>query len=101
MIVYNVTVKVATHVAEDWLRWQLKEHGPKLISTGCFTGFKIHRLLEVDDAEGPTYTVQYFANSFSDYKQYQQEFASALQQEAYDRWGNLFIAFRTIMESVN
>lgn len=101
MIVFNVTVKVATPVADQWLQWQLHEHGPKLISTGCFTGFKVHRLLEVDDEEGPTFTVQYFADSFEDYQRYMQAFAEIHQQEAYAKWGNLFIAFRTIMEVVN
>ena len=101
MIVYNVTVKVAAPVAKEWLQWQLLEQGPKLISTGYFTHVKVHRLLEIDDEEGPTYTIQYFANDLSDYRAYQQKFAEAHQQEAYDKWGNLFIAFRTIMEVVN
>jgi hypothetical protein len=101
MIVYNITVKVATHIAEEWLRWQLSEQGPRLIDTGYFTHFKVHRLLDIDDEEGPTYAVQYFANDISDYQHYLHQFAEQHQQQAYDKWGNLFIAFRTIMEAVN
>ncbi len=101
MIVYNVTVKVAAHIAEEWLRWQLQEQGPKLLNTGCFTDFRIHRLLEIDEEEGPTYTIQYYANTITDYQRYLHNFAETHQREAYDKWGNLFIAFRTIMESVN
>ena len=101
MIVYNVTVKVAAPIAEEWLKWQMQQQGPQLVGTGYFTDFKVHRLLDVDEEEGPTFAVQYFANSLRDYQEYLQNFSEKHQQEAYAKWGDLFIAFRTIMELVN
>ncbi len=69
-ILYNVTVKVETNIAEQWLQWLLTEHIPDVLSTKCFTDYKVVRLLEVDDTDGPTYAIQYFASSLDDYKHY-------------------------------
>lgn len=100
MIIYNVTIKVDAAIADAWLEWLLKEHIPDVMNTGCFTGNKVVRLLEVDDSEGPTYAVQYSAASKADYNRYIELHASQLRQKSFDKWGNRFIAFRTVMEVV-
>ncbi len=100
MIVYNVTTKVTTAIASDWLQWLNEEHIPEIIYTGCFTHATILQLLETDDSEGPTYTVQYFAESKSNYNMYMEKFAATMRQKAFDKWGDKFIAFRSLMEVV-
>lgn len=101
MIIYNVTIKVESGIAEEWLKWLSEEHIPEVIETGCFHQAKILRLLEADDAEGPTFAVQYSAKSREDYNHYIEHFAAALREKSFQRWGNRFIAFRTLMEVVN
>ncbi len=100
MIIYNVTVKVDASIADAWLQWMQQEHAPALLATGCFTHYQIVRLLEVDDAEGPTYAIQYHALTMEDYEQYKKEFAASLQQQSTQKWGDRFIAFRTLMQVV-
>lgn len=100
-IIYNVTVKVEASIADQWISWQLNEHGPELIATGCFTSFKAMRLLDIDDTEGPTFAVQYFAQSMHDLNRYKNTFADDLKKKSFNKWGNRFIAFRTVMEVVN
>ncbi|MGV3658478.1 MAG: DUF4286 family protein [Chitinophagaceae bacterium] len=100
MIIYNVTIKVDASIADAWLQWMQQEHAPALVATGCFTHYQIVRLLEVDDADGPTYAVQYHAPSMDDYERYKKEFAAGLQQQGTQKWGDRFIAFRTLMEVV-
>lgn len=97
-ILYNVTVKTEQAIAPDWLEWLQKEHIPDMIQTGCFTHATVLRLLEVDETEGPTYAVQYHAESQSLYNRYIREFADNLRQKGYERWGNRFIAFRSVMQ---
>ena len=63
MIIYNITIKVQPSIKNDWLQWLQNEHIPGMIQTGCFTKATILHLLEIDDSEGPTYAVQYFAES--------------------------------------
>ncbi len=101
MIIYNVTVKPAAAIAEPWLQWLRDEHIPAIIATGCFTDARVLRLLEVDDSEGPTYAVQYFAESRAQYNRYIELFAKTQRQAGFDKWGDQFIAFRSVMEVVN
>ena len=101
MIVYNVTIKITDAIHDAWLLWLKEEHVPEVLYTGCFTHATILRLLEIDDAEGPTYTVQYFAESKSLYNRYIEKHAGILRQKSFDKWGNQFIAFRSLMQVVN
>jgi Domain of unknown function (DUF4286) len=101
MIIYNVTIKVVHTVADQWLGWLKKEHIPDIIATGCFTHATILHLLEADDAEGITYAVQYHATSRVLYDRYMELFAGDMRKKAIDKWGDQFIAFRSVMEVVH
>ena len=101
MIIYNVTMKVEPAIAKEWLHWMQEVHIPEVMQTGCFTEYKIVRLLEVDETEGLTYAIQYNAESKAIYNQYISKFASALRDKAYKKWGDRFIAFRSVMEVVH
>ncbi len=100
MIIYNVTIKVNNSIASNWLKWMQEIHIPEVIATGCFTHAVTLRLLELDDEEGPTYAVQYHAESKANYNNYIEKFASQLRQKGFDKWGNQFMAFRSVMEIV-
>lgn len=100
MIIYNVTIKVEESIASAWLDWLLNEHIPEVMSTGCFSSHKVVRLLEVDETEGPTYAIQYNADSKADYNRYIQLHAPGMRQKSFDKWGNSFIAFRSVMQVV-
>ncbi len=101
MIVYNVTIKIAQAIQDDWLIWLREEHIPDVIQTGCFTHAVILRLMEVDDSEGPTYAVQYYAESMGLYNNYIENHSSQMRQKGFDKWGDKFIAFRSVMQVVN
>lgn len=101
MIIYNVTVKAEQSIAEAWLQWLFDECIPDVMRTGCFSGYRVVRLLEVDDSEGPTYAVQYNAESKADYNRYSELYAPELRRRAIDKWGNRFVAFRSLMEVVS
>jgi hypothetical protein len=100
MIIYNVTVKVEAAIAENWLQWLLNEHIPDVMSTKCFADYRVVRLIEVDDSEGPTYAIQYNADSKSDYNRYIEIHAAEMRQRSFEKWGQRFIAFRSVMEIV-
>lgn len=101
MIIYNVTIKVHESIKAQWLQWLKEEHIPDVINTGCFSHAVVMRLIEVDDTEGPTYAVQYHAQSKGLYNNYIENHASQMRQKGYDKWGDKFIAFRTVMQVVN
>lgn len=101
MFIYNVTTKVDHSIWEAWLQWIKEEHIPDIIATGCFTRATIMQLLETDDSEGPTYAIQYAAESKAFYNRYIEQFAPVMRQKAFDKWGNKFMAFRSVMQVVD
>lgn len=101
MVIYNVTIKPDWSIHEEWLQWMQQEHIPEMLATQLFYEYKLLRLLEVDETEGPTYAAQYQARTLEDYNKYISEFATIQRQKGIQKWGNKFIAFRTLMQVVN
>ncbi|HEY4110558.1 DUF4286 family protein [Puia sp.] len=100
MIVYNSTCKVRWDIAEDWLSWQVEEQIPAILKTGLFDNYQLYRLLDQDEEEGATFVIQMFTSDLERYEQFLIGFSPALQQAAWEKWGDGFIAFRTLMERV-
>jgi hypothetical protein len=101
MIIYNVTIKVHHSIHNEWLQWLKEIHVLDIMQTACFTSFKIVKLLEVDEVEGPTYAVQYFAESKALYNQYIEKFSVEMRNRSFAKWGDKFIAFRSVMQIVD
>lgn len=100
MIVVNQTIKIIPSIAEAWLDWQIKVHIPEILATGLFDDFKIFRLHEQDNEEGPTFVIQLFTDNLDQYQTYIREFAMLHREKSIQKWGDQFIAFRTVMERV-
>jgi hypothetical protein len=101
MIIYNVTIKVSHSIAKEWLQWLKEEHIPELLNTGCFSNATILHLIDSDDEEGITYAVQYHAPTREHYNRYIEDHSTTMRQKGHDKWGDKFIAFRTLMQVVN
>lgn len=101
MIVYNISMKVSKTIEAEWVQWQKTEHIPDVMASGLFSEYKFYRLLEQEDPDDSTYVVQYFASSMRNYEQYLKHTAPLLRKKAFEKWGNRFIAFRSVMEVVN
>jgi hypothetical protein len=100
MIIFNNTIKVSAEIQHSWLEWMKTVHIPEIMATGLFHDYRICRLLEQDDLDGPTFTVQYFTDTLENYQTYLQEHAARFNQKAFGQFGDRFIAFRTIMQAV-
>ncbi len=100
MIIYNITAKVDWSIADEWVQWMKTVHIPDVVKTGCFTNFRFVKLLEVDDTEGPTFAVQYYAENRSEYDRYISDYANTFRKQIVDKCGDKYIAFRSVMEDV-
>ena len=100
MIVYNITNKVRWNILEGWLEWQMEEQIPAVLVTGLFDGHRLYRLLEQDEDEGPTFVIQYVTSSMERYRRFTEEYDEVFRRAGWEKWGDGFIAFRTLMESV-
>lgn len=99
MLIYNVTINVDEPIAEEWLIWLQTEHIPDLLNTGCFTKYQIVKILS-DEPESVTYAVQYYTDSKEQLDVYLEQHADGMRKKGTERWGERFIAFRTIMEVI-
>lgn len=100
MIVYNITNKVRWDILEGWLAWQLKEHIPVILETGLFDSYQLYRLLEQDDEDGPTFVIQFLTTSSDRYREFMAGYSHSLQKTAREKWGDGFVSFGTVMESL-
>ncbi len=100
MLIYNITTKVSDAISDEWIKWQREEHIPEIMRTQLFEEPKFFRLLEQDDSEGPTFVIQYFTPLKENYEKYIKEFAPELREKAFKKWGNQFIAFRSLLQAV-
>lgn len=102
MIIYNVTVNIEDSVEKEWLKWMQEVHIPDVMKTDLFVENKIFRLLSRNDQEiGTTYAIQYSCQTMADFDLYQKKHAPALQKEHTKRYQGKFVAFRTMLETVD
>lgn len=100
MIIYNVTIKTDWSIYKEWLLWMQNEHIPDVMASGCFFEYNMMRLLETDDTEGPTFAIQYHADSLEDYNRYVEKFSISLRDKSSQKWGEKSMAFRSLLETV-
>ncbi|MDX1665917.1 MAG: DUF4286 family protein [Saprospiraceae bacterium] len=98
MIIYNVTVKVDREIDEDWREWMKSKHIPDVMDTGKFSDFRLCRLLGQEEEDGVTYAVQYYGRDMDAIREYQELHAPDLQAEHRNRYGDRYVAFRTLLQ---
>ena len=101
MITYNVTINIEESVNDAWVTYMKEEHIPDVMKTGCFETFTMNKIItRQPDEEGTTYAIQYRCKNMSDYENYQNNHAPALQKDHTEKFGGKFVAFRTLLEEV-
>ncbi len=100
MFIYNITIKVNNAIVKEWMTWQTQVHTPEIMSTNLFEEFKMFRLLDTDDTEGPTFVFQYYTSTRKNYDEYINKYAPQLRDKALKRWGDGVISFRSLLQSV-
>jgi hypothetical protein len=100
MILYNLTVNIDKEAEKEWLQWMKQTHIPDVLNTGMFIENKFYRILHDAEDGSINYSVQYFAESIDNVLEYQKKYAPKLQQDSIDRFGEKFVVFRTLLETV-
>lgn len=101
MILYNVTVNIDANIEEEWLAYMKNEHIPEVLKTGCFSDNKIFRLLNDQEGEGVNYAMMYYADSMEKIELYMNKYAEGLQRASLERFKDRFVAYRSLLESVD
>ena len=101
MLLYNVTVTIDLDVHQDWLQWMRETHIPDVMNTGLFLSYRLCRLLTHEHTDAEMYTIQYAVSDLPTLQQYQQQFATALQDAHKLRYEGKYAAFRSVMEVID
>jgi hypothetical protein len=97
MIIYNVTVNIDDSVHDEWFQFMKSKHIGDVVATGCFSSGQMFKIL-VEEQEGTSYSIQYRAPNMAAVERYLRDFAPALRKEISDKYGDKFVAFRTLLE---
>ena len=101
MVLYNVTVGIDQDIEEEWLSWMKAQHIPAVMDTGMFVEYKIFKVLNQEEEESVSYSVQYFAESIDHVVKYLKEYSKPLVEAHMQRYKDRHVAFRTLLEQVN
>lgn len=100
MIIYSVTVKIDLSVHDEWFSWMKNNHIPDVIATKKFIDYRMFKILVDNESDGITYNIQYSAKTMTDYFDYLNNDAEALQVEHGAKYKDKFVAFRTLLKEV-
>jgi hypothetical protein len=100
MYIYNVTANIEASIHDEWLIW-IKEHIPKVLSTGKFEKATLTRVLVEEDMGGVTYSIQFRSYSREALDAYYREDADRLRQEGLKKFADKMLAFRTELQIID
>lgn len=99
MIIYNVTVNIEDSIHDEWLKWMRTVHIPDVMRTGMFSECRFCKVLSDEDT-GSTYSFQYTCQDMKTYEKYRDTHAPALRNQVAEKFGDKFVAFRTLLEVI-
>jgi len=99
-IVYSVTVKPNQEIQNEFIAWLKEEHIQDVINTGCFDSARFYKLLDENETDGSSFNIQYSTSDMTRYFDYINNFAQEMRQKGFDKFGDQFVAFRSVLRSV-
>lgn len=100
MLLYNITIGIDKEVELEWLQWMKTEHIPEVMKTKLFYDFKIYKVLQDQDEDNISYSVQYLAQTLDHVTLYFEKFAPAILEKLRLRFKDKHVAFMTLLEEV-
>ena len=101
MFIYNITIKADWQIHAEWLQWLLNIFIPQIMQTNCFEKKQLARLHEIEETDGPTYALQFYAISKAQYNRYMQLHSNSIMQHAQHVWKDQMLFFSTLMEVID
>jgi hypothetical protein len=101
MYIYSVTTNVDESIVDQWLEWMKNTHIPSILTTGKFSEAKMCRVLVEEEMGGVTYSVQYTAACLNDITSYQKNEGIAIENEAFIKFADKQLSFRTNLELIS
>ncbi|WP_114748290.1 DUF4286 family protein [Pleomorphovibrio marinus] len=101
MILYNITISISPENETDFISWMKQHYIPKALKSGCFYEHRFLRLLHHEPGEGVNFSVQFHTRSMAEMKTFEAECARELRVLLEKKFGEQFVSFRSLLESVD
>lgn len=101
MTIYNITTQVSWSIHDEWKKWMLDIRVPQMLELGIFHQHQLVRLLETDEAEGPTYALQLYVDENSSINDFKMQHQQTFDREEKRLWGDQLFSFTSLMEVIN
>ena len=100
MFIYNITLKIDNDIEEEWLKWIKEFYITETINSGLFYDQRFFKLLDQDEHEGKTFIIQFYSNDRRSCDDYTLNQSKIFLKIMADKWGDKFIVFQSLLESV-
>ncbi len=101
MILYNITFNIEPEILDDWHDWMKAEYVPFVLKTMLFNDVKLFKLLNEDENQGITYSVQFFSDSLKNVNTYLENYANEIVERHNLAFKYKHVSFMSILESVD
>jgi hypothetical protein len=98
MILYNITFKVEPESVADFKFFLAESHFPVLDDRKEILRYEFFRLLNQDDSDGLTFTLQHFLPDLGTYNHFIAFIDSKFKQQLWKEFGEKVLYFCTVLE---
>lgn len=100
MIVYNTTFHIHKEILSECLAFLKSRYIPQAAASGLLHDPYLRRILNSENEEGESYSVQFHTQDTASLNQWLQQDGRALQQELIDRYQEKIVGFSTLLEEI-
>lgn len=100
MYLYNVTVGIDKSAEGAWLDYMRTTHIPDVMATGMFSQARMYRILDGNEDNTTSYSVQYLATSIENVQQFLEEHGPGIIDAHRERFRDKHVAFMTLLEEI-
>lgn len=100
MILYNITFNVELDVVDSFKDYLHHQHIAQLNFGEDLIDYKLFRLLNVDESEAITMTLQYFLKDLGTYNDHLVVIDKKLKKELYQQFGEKVLYFCSVLEKI-
>ena len=100
MVLYNITFRVDTEIVNDFKSFIKDYHVPSLQKDENIVEQKFLRLLNVDETDSVTMTLQYILKDLNAYNAHIISKDSKFKQQLSERYGEQVLYFCSLLENI-
>lgn len=100
MILFSLTVNIDNEVQEEWLEWMKQTFIPSLWLTGFFLEKRFLKLLNEEQGDGTTYSLQLTLENMKNLREFEENYLFDFRKMMYGKYTGRLVDFYTVLEKV-